>query len=512
MWPLAAARRRVAPRAAAALHGRSPSRCSRSPSRRSCTRSARPAAPDPAYYSAFARAWELGLGALLALLAVDRRLGRRSPRPRVARPGGDRRGHGRVRRRDPVPGPGGAAADARRGRAARGRDGRAAPRRRRGRSRCGRCGGSGGSRTRGTSGTGRCSCSPAPRGGRVDRRALAVVWLVRADVPPTAGSRSRCGARRCTCAGPGSRSPPGWPARRWRSASASRCPRASPHRPRWPRARPSARRSSRARGRSSGRRPPCGRAARRRRRPRPLVRRRLPRRRAEVEVARLHLRRPALEDDRRAVRRLARDAVLPRAREDREAPALAAGRADQGRLPAGARAGALTSGSRGEPAVRRWRENTLRRIEAERPALVVVGSSVRYTVLDGGRSLDTPRVRARSAPGTRRRSAAAGGRRPRGRADRRAAAPAEHPVCVSGALQAAALRVRARPGGRGRAVRDAASERRGDQVDRRHEPVLPPDLCPAVIGDVLVYRNSGHVTASFITTLAPWLERHLPRL
>ena len=38
------------------------------------------------------------------------------------------------------------------------------------------------------------------------------------------------------------------------------------------------------------------------------------------------------------------------------------------------------------------------------------------------------------------------------------------------------------------------------------------DLCPAVIGDVLVYRNSGHITASFIATLAPWLERQLPRL
>ena len=41
------------------------------------------------------------------------------------------------------------------------------------------------------------------------------------------------------------------------------------------------------------------------------------------------------------------------------------------------------------------------------------------------------------------------------------------------------------------------------------EPVLPgPDLCPAVIGDVLVYRNSGHITASFMATMRPWLERH----
>ena len=38
-----------------------------------------------------------------------------------------------------------------------------------------------------------------------------------------------------------------------------------------------------------------------------------------------------------------------------------------------------------------------------------------------------------------------------------------------------------------------------------------PDLCPAVVGDVLVYRNSGHITASYMKTLAPWLERRLRR-
>ncbi|HET8953621.1 MAG TPA: hypothetical protein VFN44_24070 [Solirubrobacteraceae bacterium] len=38
------------------------------------------------------------------------------------------------------------------------------------------------------------------------------------------------------------------------------------------------------------------------------------------------------------------------------------------------------------------------------------------------------------------------------------------------------------------------------------------DLCPAVIGGVLVYRNSGHLTASFAATLGPWLGRRLPRI
>jgi hypothetical protein len=39
-----------------------------------------------------------------------------------------------------------------------------------------------------------------------------------------------------------------------------------------------------------------------------------------------------------------------------------------------------------------------------------------------------------------------------------------------------------------------------------------PDVCPAVIGDVLVYRNSGHLTASFVVTLQRWLASRLPRL
>ena len=58
------------------------------------------------------------------------------------------------------------------------------------------------------------------------------------------------------------------------------------------------------------------------------------------------------------------------------------------------------------------------------------------------------------------------------------------------------------------AVRSAVGIRSIDPTSR----YCLPDLCPAVIGDVLVYRNSGHVTASFIATLAPWLGRQLPRL
>ena len=38
------------------------------------------------------------------------------------------------------------------------------------------------------------------------------------------------------------------------------------------------------------------------------------------------------------------------------------------------------------------------------------------------------------------------------------------------------------------------------------------NLCPAVIGDALVYRDTYHLSATFSKTLAPWLSRRLPGL
>ena len=40
----------------------------------------------------------------------------------------------------------------------------------------------------------------------------------------------------------------------------------------------------------------------------------------------------------------------------------------------------------------------------------------------------------------------------------------------------------------------------------------PRELCPAVIGDVLVYRTSGHLTATYARSLTTWLSRRLPDL
>ncbi|MDP8948860.1 MAG: hypothetical protein M3N00_01245 [Actinomycetota bacterium] len=35
-------------------------------------------------------------------------------------------------------------------------------------------------------------------------------------------------------------------------------------------------------------------------------------------------------------------------------------------------------------------------------------------------------------------------------------------------------------------------------------------VCPAVIGDVLVYRNGAHLTPTYVRTLTPWLAKRLP--
>ncbi|MDQ4128871.1 MAG: acyltransferase [Actinomycetota bacterium] len=40
--------------------------------------------------------------------------------------------------------------------------------------------------------------------------------------------------------------------------------------------------------------------------------------------------------------------------------------------------------------------------------------------------------------------------------------------------------------------------------------ICPGKTCPAVIGDVLVYRNGAHLTGTYVRTLSPWLGERLP--
>jgi hypothetical protein len=146
---------------------------------------------------------------------------------------------------------------------------------------------------------------------------------------------------------------------------------------------------------------------------------------------------------------------------------------------------------------------------------VVVAASARYTVVQGGRRLG-------AGASTRALADAYGA------ALRRLRRAAPHvavltdsprpPLDVPGCVSAAMKHLRRCAFRRGKAVAASAPI---DAAVRRAQGISTidptsrfclPDLCPAVIGDVLVYRNSGHVTASFIATLAPWLARRLPRV
>ena len=145
--------------------------------------------------------------------------------------------------------------------------------------------------------------------------------------------------------------------------------------------------------------------------------------------------------------------------------------------------------------------------------MVVVTGSARYTVLAGGRALDrtgSTRALAAGYAATLARLRRTGARVVLLRDTPRP--PFDVPDCVSGAMDA--LRRCAFP--RAAALATAAAvEARAVRMPgvEAIDPVsrfCGRRLCPAVIGDVLVYRNSGHVTATYVKTMTPWLEPRLP--
>ena len=349
------------------------------------------AAPEQAYFSAATRAWELAAGGLLALALLGRRLGARPARAAAWAGAGGSCRHARARRRERDAGRARAAARVRRDGAARRRDERRAfaadaraghPARALRRAHLLRvvC------LALARAGVRRGRTRPALRD-----RGMAVTFasLVPA-LSRTAGSRSPCDARRCTCDGRARSWSRRSPARPPPCCRASRCRRGSHRRPRCPRAGPRAPASSPAPARIQ--------ASATALRPRPVD--------AEADrgkpyrdgclveergdaLAALRLRRPAAARDRRAVRRLARDAAVPRARARRAAPPLAAREPDQGGLPALGRLRRVAALAPRYPECDAWRESALRRIEREeRPALVLAAGSAAHRVLAGSERLE----------------------------------------------------------------------------------------------------------------------------
>ena len=166
------------------------------------------------------------------------------------------------------------------------------------------------------------------------------------------------------------------------------------------------------------------------------------------------------------------------------------------------------------PQCKRWQAHALGRIEAEHPAIVVAAGSAHHQIFSGGSKLGGRAAARKLAEGQlpmlRRLRAIAKkvvvvSDPPRPRID--------VPDCVSESLHE--LRKCAFPRepavAKAQLVSAAARRVRGVLVLDPTDQYCLADLCPGVIGNVLVYRNSGHVTATFARTLAPWFGRRLPR-
>jgi SGNH domain-containing protein len=160
-----------------------------------------------------------------------------------------------------------------------------------------------------------------------------------------------------------------------------------------------------------------------------------------------------------------------------------------------------------------WRENTLRRIEEqEKPALVITSASIYTGVMENGKVLSGLEARTTLGRGYAAvlERLVSGGMRvvairdvPR--------VPGSIPKCVAQNMRH--LRRCAfskhdglpHPDAVRTAVRGVAGVRLIDATSR----LCVGRLCPAVIDDVLVYRDQGHLTATFAARLAPWLTRKL---
>lgn len=185
------------------------------------------------------------------------------------------------------------------------------------------------------------------------------------------------------------------------------------------------------------------------------------------------------------------------------------------RLVSLTRAGCTTADVAFEDRCDTWRENTLRRVERERPDLVVVsnGTNERYAVSRDGERLSREASQPLLVAGferTLRRLRATGAKV----AVIRDQVRVRHDVvdCVAEHLRA--LRRCAVPADRpeSRAFDAAAARRvRGVRLIDPLPVLCPGGRCPAVIGNVVVYRNDYHLTATYAATMADWLGRRLPR-
>ena len=161
-----------------------------------------------------------------------------------------------------------------------------------------------------------------------------------------------------------------------------------------------------------------------------------------------------------------------------------------------------------------WRTRALARIRRIHPDMVVVSSLTDYTVIDH---------RGKLGPGASERRLRAGYRSVLAgldRVSRRIAVVGDVPQHMDDADDCVAahpdnLEACALTQADARAPQPLMHAARGIAHVRRIDPTpqfCPREECPAVIGNVLVYRNSNHITATYAATLDDWLDQHLPHL
>lgn len=166
-----------------------------------------------------------------------------------------------------------------------------------------------------------------------------------------------------------------------------------------------------------------------------------------------------------------------------------------------------------------WRANTLRRIaREERPDLIVVSSATtnRYQVIRGGGKLSREQSQPHLVKGmkkTLKRLRKTGAKVALIRDQHRA--PANTPECVRRHLKRPNKHCSFRPDDRRdrqnfdyRAARQVKKVRIIDPTPR----FCPKRPCPVVKGEILLYRDSYHITATYSRAIAPWLGRKLPRI
>ena len=161
-----------------------------------------------------------------------------------------------------------------------------------------------------------------------------------------------------------------------------------------------------------------------------------------------------------------------------------------------------------------WRERTLGRItQKENPDLVVTSMLNRYRAREDGKGLPDDASNEAMVEGyASTLETLRGTRAPVAVIEDVPRPDKDIPECVSQSLDR--LRDCAFPRsealGQPRINARAAAEVEGASLIDPTAVVCPEETCPAVIGDVLVYRNGAHLTRTYVRTLTPWLGEQLP--